>query len=130
MRKAFRRIKYNISVFLETDVELLLPLEVHSRSDLIRMKAGGDFAEPGRKLLFGDVGRDTEIGVGISCALEVPVDFVDGEEEVCGVDGHEDLAAVLCVFGGAGLRLRITGADEDGVENCLSPSCCLCGISW
>jgi hypothetical protein len=89
------------------------------------VEAYRESAEPRVDAGLIDVDGYAEFAVGIRNALQVEVDFVDCECEVREVDSDEDVAPVRDVAGRAGLRFRVAGANEDAVENCLSPTCCL-----
>jgi hypothetical protein len=98
---------------------------IHTRTYLIWVEAYRESAEPRVDAGLIDIDGYAEFAVGIGNALQVEVNFVDCECEVREVDGDEDVAPVRDVAGRAGLRFRVAGANEDAVENCLSPTCCL-----
>jgi hypothetical protein len=69
-----------------------------------------------------DIDWHAQIVVGVARPLQIEVDLIDGEDKVCGVDGDENLSAVLDEALGAGLRSRVAGADKDAVKDVLYPS--------
>lgn len=89
------------------------------------MELCGETAEAGLDGALVCVEGDGEEAVEIPGALELPVRFVDGVEEVEDYDGDVDRAAVGEVLGAPGGGLAAAGADGEGVVNVLEPVDCL-----
>lgn len=80
---------------LQVYVVCVCSVPVNPSCDLIRVKSYSELSEARIQTALVDINRYAKVVVRIARALQVEVDLVDRESEVCGVDSDKDLSAVL-----------------------------------
>lgn len=113
--EALCRIEHNVAHRFQVHEVGVCLVPVYACARLVWVEFDGEAAEARIYAGFTNVERDAELGICVGGALEVEVDFVDGEGKVGEVDGHEHISPVLYKVGTAWLRLRIAGAYEDAI---------------
>jgi hypothetical protein len=120
--EAFGRVHDDISSVLQVYIVCVRSVSIDIWTEFVGMEAHRKLPESRVESIVVDIDWHAQVVVCVARPLQIEVDLVDGEDKVCGVDGDENLSAVLDEALGARLGPRVAGADKDAVKDVLYPS--------